>query len=69
MKKLTKQVDLLGKLIKEQDKLKSLPPLTELDRATFEHSRDIEHLYFSSKIEGSNLTRHQIDKAIHGAEI
>jgi Fic family protein len=61
--------DLVDKFIRQEDKLNTLPPLSELERAQFEHSIDIEHLYFSSKIEGSNLTKKQIDQAVHGSEI
>ncbi len=60
---------LVDKLIKEQAKLNTLPPLNELEKAKFEHSIDIDHLYFSSKLEGSNLTKKQIDQAVHGTEI
>jgi hypothetical protein len=71
MTKVTKNttVDLLAKFIRQEDKVKALPPLNELERAKFEHAVDIDHLYFSSKIEGSNLTKKQIDQAVHGAEI
>ena len=68
-KKLKKQPDLIGKFIKEQDRLDSLPPLNDVEKATFEHSVDIQHLYFSSKVEGTILTKQQIDKAIHGPEV
>ena len=61
--------DLVSEFIRQEDKVKALPPLSELEKAKFEHSIDIEHLYFSSKIEGSNLTKKQIDQAINGAEI
>jgi len=71
MTKITKNttVDLVDKFILQEDKVKALPPLSELERAKFEHSVDIDHLYFSSKIEGSNLTKKQIDQAVHGTEI
>jgi len=46
-----------------------LPSLNELDRAKFENAIDIEHLYFSSKIEGRDLTKKQIDQAVYGTEI
>jgi hypothetical protein len=62
-------IDLVDKFILQEDKVKSLPPLNELERAKFEHSVDIDHLYFSSKIEGSNLTKKQIDQAVHGRGI
>lgn len=68
-KHIKRSVDLIGKFIKEQDRLQTLPPLNDVERATFEHSVDIEHLYFSSKVEGTHLTKQQIDNAIHGPEI
>ena len=71
MAKITKNttVDLVDKFILQEDRVRALPPLNELERAKFEHSVDIDHLYFSSKIEGSNLTKKQIDQAVHGTEI
>jgi hypothetical protein len=71
MTRITKNttVDLVDKFILQEDRVKALPPLSELERAKFEHSVDIDHLYFSSKIEGSNLTKKQIDQAVHGTEI
>ena len=71
MTKVTKNttVDLVDKFILQEDRVKALPPLSELEKAKFEHSVDIDHLYFSSKIEGSNLSKKQIDQAVHGTEI
>ena len=69
MTKVLKQSNLVGKFIKDQDKLNSLPPLSAIDKATFDMGVDMEHLYFSSKIEGSNLTKQQIDQAVYGRKI
>lgn len=60
---------LINTFIKQEDKLKILPNLSGRQRAKFEHSIDIDHLYFSSKIEGSDLTKKQIDQAVYGTEI
>ena len=71
MAKITKKttIALVDKFILQENKVKTLPPLSELERAKFEHSVDIDHLYFSSKIEGSNLSKKQIDQAVHGRGI
>ena len=61
--------DLVDKFIRQEDKVNALPSLNELDRAKFENAIDIEHLYFSSKIEGRDLTKKQIDQAVYGTEI
>ncbi len=36
--------------------MRKLPPLSPVDRVKLEHERDIEHLYYSSKLEGTLLT-------------
>lgn len=59
-----KTIDYTDLYIVEHDKLKSLPRLSDLDRVNLENSIDIEHLYFSSKLEGTNLTKKQIEEAI-----
>ena len=62
MKTPSKQ--LIDKYIEAQDEIRQLPLLSDLEKITLENSIDIEHLYFSSKIEGSNLTKKQIEEAV-----
>lgn len=64
IKERAKKKDSIDRYIDEQDKINKLPPLSDLEKVKFENSIDIEHLYFSSKIEGSNLTKKQIEEAI-----
>jgi len=59
-------VTLLGRLIDKAHKLDALPPLSPVEKARLDSSRDIEHLYYSSKIEGTILTHKQLDSAIYG---
>ena len=62
MKTTSKQ--LIDKYIQTQDDIRHLPVLSDLEKIKLANSIDIEHLYFSSKIEGSNLTKKQIDQAL-----
>jgi hypothetical protein len=56
----------IAELVALEKNLQRLPPLTDLQKAKMEQSMAIDHLYYSSKIEGTNLTKARIDKAIHG---
>lgn len=56
----------ISKLIQIEQALKRLPPMTDLQRAKFENGMAIDHLYYSSKIEGTHLSKERIDKAIYG---
>ena len=58
---------LLSKLVEVAAKLEKLPPLSAVDKVKLEQERDIEHLYYSSKVEGTTLNDQRLDKAIHGA--
>jgi len=52
-----------------QLKSASLPPLSAVEKAKLDHSLAIEQLYYSSKVEGTNLTDAMIDRAIHGRRL
>jgi len=71
MKKRTRKTfdTLLSEVVQIEKELKKLPPLSVTEKATLDHSRAIEHLYYSSKIEGTHLTEKRIDKAIYGQEL
>ncbi|OGF62545.1 hypothetical protein A2662_01975 [Candidatus Giovannonibacteria bacterium RIFCSPHIGHO2_01_FULL_45_33] len=56
----------LDKLVEEERKTNALPALSSLDKAKLDHEIAIEHLYYSSKIEGTTLNNTRIEKAIHG---
>ena len=58
---------LLSRLVQVDSEIKKLPPLSAVDKVKLEHERDIEHLYYSSKLEGSILTDERLDKAIHAS--
>ncbi|MBI2623734.1 MAG: hypothetical protein HYW65_04185 [Candidatus Liptonbacteria bacterium] len=66
IKKTTRSVDPLSKLVDLQITTSELPQLSPLEKAQLDHALAIEQLYYSSKVEGSNLTKEMIDKAIHG---
>ena len=59
-------LDYLIKLDKIKTATEKLPDLSSLDKAKLDQSLAIEQLYYSSKLEGTNLTDTMIDKAIHG---
>lgn len=69
MSKNTQSTDkLLAKLLAKQESIKKLPALDDLEQAELDHTIALDHLYYSSKIEGTNLTKKQIDKAVHGLQ-
>ena len=59
----------LEKLIDLQLQARGLPELSVVEKAKFEQSLAIDQLYYSSKLEGSSLTKKMIDNAIHGKEL
>ena len=64
MTRFDKEMELLVKLQRETEKM---PQLSELEQAKFEHSLAIDQLFYSSKLEGIELTKQMIDTAIYGA--
>lgn len=66
MRKNTRKTDPLSKLVDLQITTSELPQLLPLEKAKLDHTLAIEQLYYSSKVEGSNLTKEMIDKAIYG---
>ncbi len=58
--------NLLDKLVEKERKINDLPALSSLDKAKLDHDIAIDHLYYSSKIEGTTLNDKRIEKAIHG---
>ena len=64
MTRFDKEMELLVKLQRETEKM---PPLSELEQAKFEHSLAIDQLFYSSKLEGIDLTKEMLDVAIYGA--
>lgn len=66
MKKIIKKVDFLSKLIDLKLQAEKLPKLSPVEKAKFDHSLAIDQLYYSSKLEGSNLTKKGLEEAIHG---
>jgi hypothetical protein len=60
---------LLTKLVEVDSEIKALPPLSAVDKVKLENERDIEHLYYSSKLEGTILTDERLNKAIHGPAV
>jgi hypothetical protein len=65
-RKIVKNRNPLERLVDLQLQARELPQLSAVEKAKFDHSLAIDQLYYSSKLEGSALTREMIDKAIHG---
>jgi hypothetical protein len=68
IKKTTASERLLQQVVTIEAVLTTLPELSVLGKAQLEHDRAIENLYYSSKLEGTNLTEKRIKKAIYGQE-
>lgn len=67
-KKITTSERLLERVVALESAMNTLPELSILKKAQLEHDRAIENLYYSSKLEGSNLTQKRIKHAIYGQE-
>ena len=52
--------------IATQNRVEKLPELSAIEKTEFEQGVDLEHLYYSSKIEGTNLTKEDMNKVVHG---
>jgi hypothetical protein len=61
--------DLISQLVQADDAARAMPPLSDLEKATLEQELAIEHLYYSSKIEGTTLKEPMIEQAIHASEL
>ena len=59
---------LIQKVVSIQEQLKKLPELPQVEKAKFNQEISINHLYYSSKLEGTRLTEKQIKRAVHGEE-
>ncbi|HUY69818.1 MAG TPA: hypothetical protein VMU70_02295 [Candidatus Tyrphobacter sp.] len=60
--KIEKQI---GRLVALQLETQKLPPLADVEKAKFDQALAIDQLYYSSRLEGSALTKKMIDKAIN----
>lgn len=58
---------ILNEFIATQSEIETLPQLSPVEKVQFEHDISIGHLYYSSKIEGSNLDSKRLNEAIHAA--
>ena len=67
--KILKIEDQMKQLVSLQLEVEKLPPLSDLEKAKFDQALAIDQLYYSSKLEGSDLTTKMIDEAIHGEEL
>lgn len=55
------------KILKLKSRVESLPPLPTQIKKRLERKADIDHVYYSSALEGSKLTRKQVAKAVEKA--
>jgi hypothetical protein len=68
-KRISNSERLLDQLLAVESSLSKLPELSVLEKAQLDQHRAIESLYYSSKLEGSNLTQKRIDQAIYGKNL
>lgn len=59
----------LEKLVDLQLKMTRLPELSPIEKAKLDHALALDQLYYSSRVEGSKLTKEMLDTAIHGQEL
>ncbi len=69
MKKIFKQGQNFNQLLNEffqvEKNMKGLPKLSDLEKVKFDTDIAIDHLYYSSKLEGTKLSQKAIHKAIY----
>jgi hypothetical protein len=68
-RKILRNNNQLTKLVELQLKTRTLPQLSDVEKAKFDQALAIDQLYYSSKLEGSALTTKMIDKAINGKKV
>lgn len=56
---------LINEFIKNNEMADSLPELSEIEKIKFDQDVALDHLYYSSKIEGVNLTRDRMTQIIN----
>lgn len=61
----TDQCAVLNEFIDTQKEVDTLPQFSAVEKVQFDNEISISHLYYSSKIEGSNLEEKSLNKAIH----
>ena len=61
--------NLLSRLVDQEARLNKLPALNPVQRAKLDTNRAIDHLYYSSKIEGTHLSEQRIERAMNGNKI
>lgn len=59
----------ISALVRLQLEDNKLPDLSHVEKTKFDHALAIDQLYYSSKLEGSHLTKTDLEKAIHGKDI
>lgn len=57
--------DIIADFMHVETEVNNLPQLSPVEKVQFDHDIAISHLYYSSKIEGSNLDQNRLDQAIH----
>jgi len=60
---------LISRLAEVRSELQKLPPLPPTDKVKVQHEEDIETLYYSRKLEGTNLSARRLTNAIHRASL
>ncbi|MEK7572351.1 MAG: hypothetical protein AAB493_00645 [Patescibacteria group bacterium] len=69
LKNLIKRDKNMSRLVDLQLEASRLPDLSHIEKTKFDHLLAIDQLYYSSKLEGSHLTKSGLEQAIHGKNI
>lgn len=64
--KKTTSDHLISQMVDLKMELDTLPPLSAPEKAKLDQDFAIDHLYYSSKLEGTNLSNKRIEQAIYG---
>lgn len=62
-------MEIIKEVLKLKQKAESLPPLAAREEEKFQEKADIDHVYHSSRLEGSRLTKREITKVVKAASI
>lgn len=69
LQKTTNSERLIDKVVIIESAINKLPVLPPLERAKLDNDRAIDHLYYSSKLEGTQLTQKRIERALYGERV
>ncbi len=69
IKRIAPSERLIEQVVAIESTLSQLPQLSILEKTQLNNHRAIEELYYSSKLEGTDLSKKRIEQAIYGKEL